>query len=84
MPLIASFYGITIRMFFEESKHNPPHIHASYQNHKASYAISSGEKLSGTMTRRGERLIQDFIELNRDTLLRIWDTQSFEKIETLR
>ena len=29
MPEISRFFGIIIRMFFDE--HNPPHIHAEYQ-----------------------------------------------------
>ncbi len=28
MPEIARFYGIVIKMFFED--HNPPHFHAIY------------------------------------------------------
>ncbi len=32
MPLISSFYGIMIRMFFYDTeKHNLPHLHAVYQ-----------------------------------------------------
>mgnify|MGYP002345560018 CR=1 FL=1 len=30
MPEIARFYGIIIKMFFSQKKHNPPHIHAIY------------------------------------------------------
>jgi len=29
--------GIVIRMFFDE--HNPPHIHAEYQDHKAVFDL---------------------------------------------
>lgn len=30
MPVLARFYGIIIRMYFLQSEHNPPHIHAIY------------------------------------------------------
>ena len=30
MPIISRFYGITIKMYIQPSKHNPPHIHAVY------------------------------------------------------
>lgn len=30
MPVITRFYGIIIRMYFLQSEHNPPHIHAIY------------------------------------------------------
>lgn len=29
MPTIAMFYGIAIRMYFDD--HNPPHLHAQYE-----------------------------------------------------
>ena len=34
MPTISMFYGIIIRMYYAPSEHNPPHIHAYYQNFK--------------------------------------------------
>ncbi len=33
MPIISSFYGITISMNWKE--HNPPHFHARYNENKA-------------------------------------------------
>ena len=33
MPIISKFFGIIIRMFYDE--HNPAHIHTEYQNKKA-------------------------------------------------
>ena len=30
MPVIARFYGMVIKMYFRQSEHNPPHIHAIY------------------------------------------------------
>ncbi len=30
MPVLSRFYGIIIRMYFLQKKHNPPHIHAIY------------------------------------------------------
>ena len=33
MPLISSFFGILIKMYFRyEDKHHSPHFHAKYQN----------------------------------------------------
>lgn len=28
MPVLSRFYGIIIRMYFQQAEHNPPHIHA--------------------------------------------------------
>ena len=30
MPVIARFFGITIKMYLRQKEHNPPHIHAIY------------------------------------------------------
>ncbi|HQO35136.1 MAG TPA: DUF4160 domain-containing protein, partial [bacterium] len=32
MPEIARFFGIVVRMYYDE--HNPPHLHAEYQGRK--------------------------------------------------
>ena len=39
MPEISRFYGIVIKMFFDD--HNPPHFHAEYAEHSAVFAIES-------------------------------------------
>jgi hypothetical protein len=44
MPTISMFYGILIRMYLGKKEHNPPHIHAIYQNKKAIFDIKTGEK----------------------------------------
>ena len=33
MPEISRFYGIVIKMFFDD--HNPPHFHAQYTGQEA-------------------------------------------------
>ena len=43
MPEISRFFGIIIRMFFDER--NPPHVHAEYQGQKAVF------DLNGNVTR---------------------------------
>lgn len=47
MPLISSFYGILIRMFFDDKgQHNIPHFHAVYNEFTVSYSLD-GEVLAG-------------------------------------
>ena len=38
MPTISMFYGIAIRMYFAPDEHNPPHFHAYYGEHQASFS----------------------------------------------
>jgi hypothetical protein len=53
MPEISRFFGIIIRMFFDE--HNPPHIQVEYQGHKAVFDLNGnimkGDLGSHTATR---------------------------------
>jgi hypothetical protein len=73
MPVISMFYGILIRMYVLDNKrHNLPHIHARYGEFEAAIAILDGEILSGEMPRKQLRLIQAWIELNREALDADW------------
>ena len=47
MPVLSRFYGIIIRMYFQQSEHNPPHFHAIYGEHVAAISIKDG-KILGT------------------------------------
>jgi hypothetical protein len=33
MPTISAFFGIIVRMYYDE--HNPPHLHAEFQRNGA-------------------------------------------------
>ena len=71
MPTISSFYGIIIRMFFNE--HAPPHFHAQYAEYKASINIQSLELMEGDLPRRALNLVLDWAELHQSELLRDWE-----------
>ncbi len=45
MPTIGIFYGILIRMFFND--HPPPHFHARYGEFEATVEIGTLEVLEG-------------------------------------
>ena len=47
MPVLSRFYGIIIRMYFLQSEHNPPHIHAIYNEDVAAIDFMTGEVLEG-------------------------------------
>lgn len=47
MPVLARFYGIIIRMCFLQSEHNPPHIHAIYNEDVAAIDFMTGEVIEG-------------------------------------
>ena len=69
MPEISRFYGITIYMFYNE--HNPPHIHAQYQDYETVIEIESG-KIKGKFPRRALNLINEWIEIHKKELMENW------------
>jgi hypothetical protein len=40
MPIISTFFGIIIRMYFGD--HNPPHFHVEFQGEKATFTLMVG------------------------------------------
>jgi hypothetical protein len=74
MPTISIFYGIVISLyFFDNERHKLPHIHAKYQGQEASFSILDGELLSGSIPINKKRLVQAWIEIQRESLLADWD-----------
>ena len=84
MPEISRFYGILIKMFFNE--HNPPHFHAEYGEFKAIITIDKGI-VEGKMPKIALKLIFDWLDLHRDELMENWRNiekkKALNKIEPL-
>ena len=83
MPELSRFYGIVIRLHYEEKEHNPPHIHAKYGKAAASIDISSGEIISGSLPANARALVKEWVLLHSEEIMEIWDTQEFRKIKPL-
>ena len=71
MPTISQFFGILIRMFFDD--HPPPHFHAKYNVHQAVIDIERLEVIEGRLPRRALSFVSDSAELHRAELLADWD-----------
>lgn len=70
MPIISMFFGIIIRMFYDE--HNPPHLHAEYHAKKAVFDFQ-GNILKGSLrSRTATKLIREWIDLNSLELEKDW------------
>ncbi len=70
MPTISSFYGILIRMFFND--HAPPHFHAIYAEYEATIDIETLSISSGNLPRRALELVLDWAELHQNELVEDW------------
>ncbi|MDD5036099.1 MAG: DUF4160 domain-containing protein [Methylococcaceae bacterium] len=89
MPLISTFYGILIYMYWLDTKqHELPHIHAEYSGTEAVFSIEDGNLLDGSLSNRQNRLVPAWIEIHREELMADWSLASqglpIFKIEALR
>ena len=83
MPVLSRFYGIIIRMYFLQSEHNPPHINAIYNEDVAAIDFMTGEVLEGHLPNKAMNMVQEWIDIHKDTLMEVWKTQEFKKIPPL-
>lgn len=70
MPEISRFFGIIIRMYFEE--HNPPHIHAEHQGDKAVFDLLGNITKGSFKSRTATRLVREWIDLHVSELEEDW------------
>ena len=71
MPEICRFYGIAIRMFFDD--HNPPHFDAWYSGQESVVDIQTLAAISGGLPPRAHGMVVEWASLHRDELLELWD-----------
>lgn len=83
LPVLSRFYGIIIRMYFQQSEHNPPHIHAIYNEDVAAIDFMTGTVLEGHLPPKALEMVLEWVQIHKDTLLNIWNTQEFRKIPPL-
>ena len=83
MPVLSRFYGIIIRMYFQQAEHNPPHIHALYGEDMAAVEIQSGEILEGQLPPKALSMVREWIGLHKSELLEMWKTQEFKVLAPL-
>ena len=74
MPTISMFYGVLIRMFFNDiERHHRPHIHTEYQGQVGVYAIEDETVLSGVLPPNKHKLVVAWIEIHTDDLFADWE-----------
>lgn len=80
MPIIDKFDGITIKMYFLQSEHNPPHIHAIYGKTAVAIEIKTGKILDGVFPLPQLERVNKWVDAHREELLAMWEMQAFHKI----
>ena len=88
MPVICSFYGILIKMYFGD--HLPPHFHAEYAEFTAQISIGEMGIVAGYLPPKAFALVVEWASIHNDELLNNWNLLSensngtFMKIEPLK
>lgn len=71
MPIISAFFGIVIRMFYDD--HNPPHIHVEYQGGKAVLDFRGNILKGDLQSRTALKLVREWIDLRHAGLQEDWE-----------
>lgn len=70
MPTISRFFGISIRMYYDD--HAPPHFHAYYGNDAAVVEIATLQVREGELPRRALALVLEWAAAHRQELIDDW------------
>ena len=71
MPEVSRFFGIVIRMYFDE--HLPPHFHAIYGGYEAQVGIDPIKVLEGKLPHRGISMVIEWAALHQRELMNNWE-----------
>ena len=82
MPEISRFYGIVIRMNFDD--HVPPHFHAEYGEKEGIINIKTLAIISGNLPGRALGLVIEWASLHQQELLELWEkAQNLEPLSKI-
>ncbi|MBI1723998.1 MAG: DUF4160 domain-containing protein [Gemmatimonadetes bacterium] len=70
MPEISRFFGIVIRMYFDD--HQPPHFHAFYGGAEAQFRITPIGLMDGELPPRALAMVVEWGSLHEAELLENW------------
>jgi len=71
MPEISRFYGIVIRMFYND--HAPPHFHAAYGDHELVVGLSPIVVMAGSAPARVGSMVLEWAAVHRQELVEDWE-----------
>ncbi len=72
MPEISRFFGIIIRMYFDD--HPPPHFHAIYGSNEIQVSIEPIAILNGKLPRRATSMVFEWAALHQRELMDNWQS----------
>lgn len=76
MPIVSMFFGIVIRMFYND--HEPPHFHAEYQGQRGKFDLDGEMMVGNLQSRTALRLIMEW------ALLHQAEISAWQRIKAVR
>ena len=70
MPELSRFYGIVIKMYFDD--HDPSHFHAEYAEDEAVISIETLAVIAGRLRPRALGLVAEWAALHQEELRKAW------------
>ena len=85
MPEISRFYGIIVRMYYDD--HFPPHFHTFYGEYEAIINIDTLGIMSGKLPPKAHGLVIEWATRNQELLILDWEkarrSEELDKIPPL-
>lgn len=85
MPELSRFFGIVVRMFYDD--HEPAHVHVEYQGRKAKIDLDGNVVRGSLGSRTAVKLVREWLSLRSEELERDWELamkgEPLEKIDPL-
>lgn len=82
MPEISRFYGIVIKMYFDD--HQPPHFHAEYGESQVVVNITTLAVIAGKIPPRAMGLVTEWASLHQQELQTAWKkAKNLEPVEMI-
>ena len=73
MPIISSFFGIIVRMYFKDTQqHNTPHFHVKYGGENAVFDLN-GNIIAGSFPPKQTKYVVAWAEIHKDELEALWE-----------
>ena len=70
MPELSRFYGIVVKMYFDD--HPPPHFHAEYGEYEAVLSIETLAIIAGSLPPRATGMVAEWASLHQRELMTAW------------
>ena len=72
MPELSRFYGIVIKMYFDD--HPPPHFHAEYGEYEAVLSVETLAIIAGSLPPRATGMVAEWASLHQRELMTAWQS----------